>query len=240
MVSQMISFLYRMGFWHRGDEPTTKELVFKYFYCIYHFLFVISLVVGAITSETRDDSIFLAEIAIIATVLTVRLWTLVWRQNKIIELLNRICIFSIRCEDDVAFVIEKLNRFIRFVMALLIYLTAADCSATGVLPFIGREKTLFFKIGFPLDWRNNEIAFWIANFYVFTGLILSMAACLHAITVWYLMMISSLRYVVLGNELKKLGQISQDIRKKDSMMRNNQLYLHDLNVSIDAYLHTRE
>lgn len=253
VVNHMLSFFYRIGFWHRGDEATIQELVIKSFYCIYHFLFTISLVVGTITSDNWDDSIFFGEIAIIAAVLTVELWILVWRQTQILKLLNQICIFSIRCDDDFSLVNEKLSRFIQFVMVLLIYLFVADCTV-GAIPFVTSERTLFFKIGFPLDWRNNEIAFWIANTYVFTGLILSMAAFLLAIIVWYLMLICCLRYTVLGNELRKLGQISQERTikmenelsklgrisqertRRFSEMQKNHFYLHDLMALMDACL----
>ena len=236
----MISFFYRMGFWHRGDEPTTKELVFKYGYCIYLFAFIISVMVGAITSESKDESIFLTEVVILSTVLLDRLWTLVWRQNEILELLNRICIFSIRCDDDVKFVNEKSNRFSRFASALIICLTVANCCEVTVLPFIGSEKTLFLKIGFPLDWRNNEIAYWIANFFILTEIMFTIVPVLYAMTVWYLMLICSLRYVVLGNELTQLGKISWDGRGKVSMIKKSRFYMHDLKKSVDAYLHTRE
>lgn len=236
----MINFFYRIGFWHRGDEATIKEQGIKLFYCIFELIFVVSLLVGAIISDDRDNSILLAEIGIIGAVLLVKLWILIWNQKQILGLINRICIFSIRCDDDCTIVNEKLSGFFKFVIGLLIYLMVADLSVMGIAPFIGSEKTLFFKVAFPLDWRKNDISFWVANIFVFTGLLLSMAAFSLSITVWYLMLICSLRYTELGNELKKMGEISEEKRGKISEKEKNYTFLLDLEESIDVHFNMRK
>lgn len=232
VINRMISLFYRIGFWHRSDAATIKQLRMKLFYCIYHVLFVISLLVGAFLSDDKDHSIFLAEIGIIGTVLSVKLWILIWKQNGILQLLNRICIFSIRSDDDFVLVNEILSGFFKFVISLLIYLMVADLCVMGVAPFIGSERTLFFKVAFPLDWRNNGISFWVANIFVFTGLLLSMAAFTLSIIIWYLLLVGSLRYKELSNELKELGLLGEEGTGND--LENT--FLQDCKASVDAHL----
>lgn len=44
--------------------------------------------------------------------------------------------------------------------------TVAAC-ITLVVPFIGSDKIVFLNIGFPFDYKNNEIAYLIAVLYTF-------------------------------------------------------------------------
>ncbi len=78
----MISVFYRIGYWHRGEEATTKELIIKAFYCVYQFLLTICLTVGAITNEEPDETVFLVEISIVAFVLSVKLWVVIGSRSE--------------------------------------------------------------------------------------------------------------------------------------------------------------
>lgn len=99
-IRQMISLFYRIGLWHKGDKATVKELAIKWFYCVYHILFPTSLLVGALKSDNQFDFVLLVEIAIATSVLSFKLWVLIWKQKQILELLNRISIFSVQRHND--------------------------------------------------------------------------------------------------------------------------------------------
>lgn len=164
VIEKLISFLYYIGFWHRGDKPTVSESRMKLFYCIYYSLFPISLMVGAITSEAEGHAILLVETSIGAGVLNAKLWFLIWKQDQIVGLMNRICMFSVRYDDDLTFVNKKLRGFALFatVYNAVQFITGPNLS---IQPIFQSEKTLFMQIGFPLDYNNSEIALYIASFY---------------------------------------------------------------------------
>lgn len=232
VMAQIISFFYRIGFWHRGDEPTVRELIIKTFYCFYYLFFPISLVVGSVKSDNEDESIFLAEISIAVLVVTVKMPMLIWRQKEILDALNRISVFSVKNHDDFNFVNKKLSKFMKFVIVLIILLNVAAVCDSAIPPFIGDEKKLFFKIGFPMDYINDEIAFWAASVFIFTEIYLTTTVVIFSVTFWYLMICCSLRYEVLGNEIRNLGLIN---KKEISVKEKQNIFLKDLNALIDAH-----
>lgn len=234
LVGLVISLFYRIGIWHRGDMPTVRERRVKCCYCFHYAIYLLSFVVGAINNENMDKSIFLTEAAMGVGVYSVKLWILIWKQNEIVDLLNRICEFR----DDCGYALckDKLRGFttlaIVFVMSFLIG-AILTCS---VLPLFANDKTLFFEIAFPLDYRNNEIAFWIASIFILTEMMLTITVALFSIVIWYLLLNCSLRYEVLG--WKNLGTVTKNIKISQQQMQIK--FVQDLKESIDAHIHLRE
>jgi len=244
VIGLIISFFYRIGFWHHGDKPTVKEIRLKIFYAIYHLLFFLSLLVGAIINKERDQSIFLLEIAIGVAIVGFNLWLLLTKQNEILNLLNRVCVFSIRHDDDYSRFNDRVSGFMKFVLVFLTTLSVTGFSASIVMTLIGDEKTLFVEIAFPLDYKNNEIALWIATIFLFTGILLTIFIVIFFVIIWYLLLICALRYEILGSELKTMGRVldpvSEDVNEEITEKQMQDQYLGDLKVSIDAYAHQRE
>nr|QGW45390.1 odorant receptor 17 [Bradysia odoriphaga] len=240
VISLMRSLFYFFGVWHRGDKATVKETRVKIFYCIYHLFFPLSVFIGAVNSGKPDDSIFLADVSIGAAVLTVKFWILIWKQNEILNLLDGVCVFCIRKDDDHNRFNDKLKGFMKFLLVCVIFSCAAGSSGSVILSLIGNEKTLFLEIGFPLDYKNSQIAFWIATIFLFTEVVLSIIVLFFTMIIWYMLFICSLRYEVLGSELKDMGRTSE---KGDAKMTKWQAYnrfLGDLKTSIVAHLHLRQ
>ncbi|XP_037042354.1 odorant receptor 94b-like [Bradysia coprophila] len=240
IISRTTFVLCRLGIWYRGDKPTVKDLRKKVFFSIYYSFFVISVSVGVIKSENPDQRIFLADIAIGAVVVVVKFWMLVWKQNEILTLLNRVCVFSIRYDDDYNRFNYRLTGFMKFVFVFAIITMVAGSLVSVGLSVIGSDKTLFLEIGFPLDYKNSDIAFCMATVFLFTEVFLSLIALFFSIMIWYLLFNCSLRYEVLGSELKDMGRTSEkrDAKVTERQMHNN--FFEDLKTSIDAHLHLRE
>lgn len=241
-INNIISLFYRLGLWHRGDEPTVKETRIKVFYLVYHLLFPISLMAGAITCDSTDEFIFLAEVSIAVAVLSMKLFFLVWKKKQILEMLNGICVYSIEDKDQFTQVNDKLKRFMDFVSLLLFFFCAGGCYST-VVPIFGSDKELFYKIGFPLDY-TNKIAFWMATAFIFTETVLSIIAISFSVTIWYSMLNCALRYKVLGNQIRNTGVIrtsgaTTNKRKKSEQEKQN-LFRAGFIVAIDSHQHIRE
>lgn len=240
VIDLIISLFYFAGVWHRGDKPTVKEMRIKLFYSIYYPFYVLSFAVGAVTNEKNDVSIFLAEVSIGVGVMCLKLWVLIWKQNEILDLLNRVCVFSIKNDDDNIRFKDKLQGFVKFV---LVFVAATSCSgilSSGGLTFLGNGKTLFLEVAFPLDYKNNEIAFWIALMFLFTENILTLITITFNVIIWYLLLICSLRYEVLGSELRNMGQNSENGNRKTAKVQMHKNFFQDLKTSISNHLHLRE
>lgn len=144
----IIAFLRYTGIWHRGIKPTAREFKAKLFYCIYHLMGLGSLTIGAITNEKHDQTVFLTAASIAVAVYVIKLWNLIWKQDEILDLLNRICQFTIRIDDDYHPVNEKCRKFAKLVTAYVIVLCVGFCIESIVIPFFGNERTLFSKLLF--------------------------------------------------------------------------------------------
>lgn len=239
VISQIISLLQIIGFWHRGHEATIKQLIIKWFYCIYYSLFVFSLAIGSIRSENGDEAIFLMEIAVIVSVLTFKLCLLIWKQKQIVMLLNRSGIIFIKYDEGFTIFNDKIESFMKFVRVFLVSFVVALLFEVAVAPFLNTEKSLFFKISFPLDWKHNEISFWIANIFLLTEIGLCIVPLIFAIIVWYIMLICSLRYTILGEELRNLGRMN-DGAVNTSSKAWLKVFSQDLCSSINRHLHLRK
>lgn len=242
-INRLIFVLYRIGFWHYEGSNTSTEFGMKSFYSVYYSLFTITLALGAVQSENLSEAIFAAQISIAVGVLAVKLWILVWKQRRILEMLSRICVFSIRYEEDFIFFNKKLEKFMSFVTTFLSASVTAVVIELGVFPFIsGSERNLIFNIEFMLfDWRKNEFNYWIAYIFLCTELWFSLIAIVFSVFVWYSMLLCSLRYEVLGREIRKMGSKIGN-GKEDIItagMEKENLFLTDLRKSILDHLHLR-
>ncbi|XP_037034297.1 odorant receptor Or2-like [Bradysia coprophila] len=236
VIDQMVSFYHRIGYWHGGDRPTASRLRLKSFYYIYHLFFVSSLLIGSITGETVDDSIFLAEATIISTVLNIKVWMLLWKQKQIMALLNRICVFSIQNDKEFAFCNVKVEKFVKFVIVFICATIAGAVGCSG-FPFFGKERLLIVDIAFPLDWKKSEIGFWMAHSFFVIGALITLPAILFSILIWYLLLHCAIRYKVVGMEICNMGRITG--KAKMTEKENQAIFYQDLVASIEAHLDLR-
>lgn len=143
-INYIISLFYRMGLWHRGDKATVGETRMKIFYCFYNLLLLISLMVGAATTGSKEESILLTEAVMVVTVLTIKLFYIIWKKDEIIEILTCICVYSI--EDRVQFTIvnDQFKRFMKLCFVWIIF-TLIGSHAAAILPIFGNKKKLFVE-----------------------------------------------------------------------------------------------
>ncbi|XP_037040269.1 odorant receptor 94a-like [Bradysia coprophila] len=242
LIAVIIAFLHRYDFWHQGDKPATaRQLKTKSFYCIYYFMSVIATSMGAIKNEKVEQTIFLTEVSIGVAVDVVKLWILIWKQNEIQGLLKRICEFEVRNDEDYNAYNDKLGRFVKFLIVFLIAVFVCSFIQSVFIPAFGSEKILFFEIAFPLDYRNNEVAFWMATVFLFTETVLTIIAVFFSILIWYLLLNCSLRYEVLASEMRNMGKIMDSKKGQNVIVTSIQKsFVDDLKASINVHLHLTE
>lgn len=242
-INYMMSLFYYVGLWHCGDKATVSETRIKFFFCFYYLLFPISLVAGAIASDNQDEKIFLAEATIASVVLYVKITYVIWKKGRVLDMINHIGVYSMQNYEEFTLVKNKTKRFMKFLTFFFVITSAAGYVALFA-PTLGKEKILLFNIGFPLDWKNSETAYWIAITFIFTQINIAYIGILFSILIWYLMINCALRYKLVGRKIVNMGEISEaneitNKRKITDEERNN-VFLRDLILAIDFHQQTRE
>lgn len=238
-IHKLIEGFNRLGLWHRGDEATIKETSIKIFYSIYYLFFPISLIAGAIASDNKEDSLFLTEISLIGINICVRMFYILWRKKEICVFLNRIGVYSIKGKDDFTVVDKKLNIFMKWIIYFYFYAFFVAVCISVITPLIGSEKKLFLNVGFPLDYKNNDFAYWMAFGFVFTEIFLAAVSISFSIIIWYLLFNCCLKYDVLGSELENMGvirSVDPTVNKlKISEREKRNLFNRDLITGIKSH-----
>lgn len=189
--------------------------------------------------ETVDESIFLAEASFILAIMMIKISMLLWNQQRIMQLLNRVCVFTIQTDAQAAFFNEKIENFIKFVITFL-YATIIATVGCSVFPFLGSDKSLFMDFAFPLNSKNSEIGFWMAHIFFVTESVLSFLSIAFSVIIWYLLLHCSLRYEILGSSIKNLGRTSITNKMKLSEAAKQNIFCKDLVAAIKDHHHLRE
>lgn len=241
-INQITSVFYWFGLWHQEDESNVRQTKIQIFYFIYYLLIPVSLLSGAVSNDNLVESIFLGEAAIISLVVLFKMFYIIWKKKEIIELLHEIGVHSIKCYSDATLVNRKLKTFMNFVTALYCYIYFASFLSAVVIPFIGCEKRLVLDIGFPFDYKNNEIAYWIAFSFMCTEIGIQCVVFLFSIVTWYIMINCSIRYEILGNQLRRMGAISsvKGTNRNSTETEKKSLFINELIVAIQYHQRIKE
>lgn len=233
-IRRMFSYLHLVGVWYSHEKEAVGFRILKLFYTTQVCLYSISVLTSVFTSDTQDDSIFLAEISTVQLVLQAKFLYMIWRKTEILELFNRrICCYSLSDRETFVKITEKLENFMKFITIMIVTFIGGVAFAT--LSSV-KEKTLFIPTAFPLDWRNDEFAFWMAfSFFVIEDIITSVSV-IFTVIIWYLMATCSWRFDVLGNQLRKIGEPTTTCLSVDnSIVERNSLYQKQLVDVITSY-----
>lgn len=245
ILNRTMSLFYYLKLWHRDDETTIGVTIIKSLYCIYHLLFPISLMAGAITNDDTDESILLAEISINCSVMSVKVLHIIWKKKEILEMLNRCCVYIVGDQGEFTLVNSTLRKFEKFIVILLVVLNVTGIFITVVSPCLGSERKLFLNVAFPLDWKNDRISYWIVNAFLFTEVFFSTLTFSFSVIIWYLLINCDLRYKIVGNQLRNMGRIkTEDItvenKHKTLDKEKKNIFCRDLIAVIDSYQQMRE
>lgn len=157
-----------------------------------------------------------------------------------LDLLVRIGAFSIEDSEDLTAVNKKLKTFMKFVVSLLTIISVTTFFAI-IVPIFGSENKLFFNIGFCLDWKNNDIAFYLASAFLTTEATMTIIGMLFSTLIWYLLMTCTLRYEVLGSQIRDIGVIKANEattnKRKVSNAEKQKIFFRDSIATIESHQH---
>lgn len=232
IINLIIGSFYRLGLWHRENETTISATLMKLFYSIYHLLFPLSLFVNGSNITNKDESIFLIEMGFVFAVLSLKLLYIIWGKAEILQLVDRIGVYSLADSGQFTLADDTLKSFNKITKLFICIIYVTNILATLIVPFVGSKKKLFFDIAFPLDHKNDEFAFWLAFVFLSSEIFVSVIAFLFSAFTWYLMISCSLRYEILGLQIRNMG-----VRKTANLTKaeKEDLYLQDLITAVKSY-----
>lgn len=235
-INHLTELFCCLGLWQRGLKATRRETWIKLFYSIFFLLLAISLIAGAIKSNDFGDSILLALLATQTILMLVRFCHIIWNKNEVVKLLRRIDVYPTEDNGELTPINSILKGFIKITTYFFIYAVLTVVVVLLIMPFVGKERKLFVDIAFPLDYKNNEIAFWVAFLFLFVGTILVLISILFSILIWYLLLNCGLQYRVLGSKLRHIGIIKTTDptvnRLRISKVEKQNLFYRDLIAAV--------
>lgn len=204
-LNRILNLFYRLGIWQQS-ETDAWTVVFKFIHLITYASFGVSLLSGAFLSDDRSEAIFLTVASMASAVLAIKLGYVMWLQKEVYTFLHDIGNHSIIHRSEFLRTEQKINNFMKFVTVFLA-MTFFGLAPIIIycLPIFSNERKLGLNIGFPLDWRNNDIAYWTAYFYIMYSYVFSIVCMLITVIIWYLMSNCSIKYELLGFQFKNLG-----------------------------------
>ncbi len=203
-----------------------------------------SLLSGAYLSSDHEESVFLLAVGIGNFVQVFRMFKLISGKSLILDFLHDLSSHSISDNQEFVRVNKKLKNFVNLSLGFAL-VGAVAVSCTAFVPLFSNEKILVFKIAFPLDWKNDSFSFWITHLFVVCGSLYGFISVLFVIILWYLMFNCTIKYEILGNQLRRMGLIKdgqkseiQSVLKrkaKKSKVDGQQLYHKDLIEAVKSH-----
>lgn len=202
-IKQIITYFQYFAIWVEDGASLRRKVI-----AILQFLFYtttpIALASGAIQTDDKLDSVFLASAAIIVSVQVVRLFYIIWKKTEILDFLHQCCSHVVENHDEFLTVNKKVNILMKISTFMVLEIAFTVCSVYSYDAVL-QEKTLPFHIGFPLDWKNSEFGYWIAFIYL---VIQSTYSCVFVslnVIIWYIMLNFAIQYELLGNQFRRMG-----------------------------------
>lgn len=210
-IDQILSMFYFIGLWYDPNRHTIFKRILSIWHVALYAYYPFSLVIGAYQSDNDTETMYLIVMTIVAGVGAVRLYYFVLNKDEILNFIRKLGVHRWNdSEEKFQQVNKKINFFIRFATYYEVMSTGAVMSLIIIaLPIFSAEKRLPFNIYIPLDWRNNELHYWIIYAYVTYDALMAVVCTFFNVIIWYLMMGLVLEYEILGSEFKNVGWITK-------------------------------
>lgn len=125
---------------------------------------------------------------------------------------------------------------------LFIFIMISSFIPMVVLPFSSNERKLIVNIAFPVDYKSDRNAFWIAYAFVTGGNFLSMICLFFGLTVWYMLINLVIKFEILGKQFRNICAVKRE--ENGSKVRNlneqRKLYLQQFIDAIKTHKEINE
>lgn len=228
-IKQVISFFYIIGLWSGEKRSDNHRNYLKIMHAAVCACCAISVFVGSYLSNNATESTFLLALSFSLFIHFVKLYYFLWREDEILRFVHTMGTHSIKELDEFKKHNNKINIFIKF--AFLYHLTiflGTIVMTFAALPIVSNKKCLPLNVYSPFNWKENELAYWIA----FASVVCLMTLCMvynwfYSIF-WYLLICYGMKYQTLGNEFKNVGKTTLNKKVNISVAEKQNLFLEEL------------
>ncbi len=175
-------------------------------------------------------------VSLIIVVLAYKMWIILWETNEFSFFIHQIGLHFTSDRKEFIHIENKLNVWMKFVRYFLLLLLITAISGAVLFP-ITNANHLLFNIAFPLDWKNSEIAFWVASAFLGGGFLCGFVCDILTKLIWYSMLSISFKYKILGNQLIHMGTSFRTgrLRLKVSLAAQQKNFYEDFITAIQTY-----
>lgn len=216
----IIKIFYQLGIW-QIENVTIRIKSKKLLHWFNYVLFQIFLVACAFLSDDREEFVFLFEIEIVVSVISIKLMYLLWKEKEILTFLYDPILAHPDADTEMSMKInKKLKMFMKFVYSyLLMAYVSFVFYIISSLPIFSTKKMLPLFINFNLNLKYSEVVYWILYFLIVSWILYSNVSTHITIIIGYVMLNYSIAYHVLASQLKRLGLNAMEKKLVD--LRNN-------------------
>lgn len=230
-IHQIIALFHYFNLWQKETQSSFREVFWKLFYISFYVHFLVSIGIGAVYAVNKEESIFLSEIFLTGSVITMKLIYILWKKKDILAFTEKLGIHMI--EDCGTFdkVNNKLKNFMKF-MSCYMCLIISSVPLVTMSSFVTNEKRLPLNVAFPMDWKHNELVYCVAFAYVTIGIIFSVVFNFLSNIIWYIMMNYCIKYEVLLHQLRNIGNVNErnlEVKELTNAYENHK-FIHEYNV----------
>lgn len=235
-IKQIKTIFQCFGWWDH-DHGTIWIQRMQCFVFVFYICCPVSMLAGAVITNDRKESVSLTTVGIASSVHVFRLFCIIWRKSEILSFLHQVDSLTTDDREEFSRINSKLEYFITFSKCLVVSVFFA---LYLFLAAAALDKQLPFNIGFPLDYRTSETGYWTAFAYLAIQILYTTVICLFTVTIWYLMLIFSIKYELLGKQMQRLGIRNEANTKAIRINRLNitaeekQNYQQDLIAAIET------
>lgn len=223
VITYMITAYDKLDLFSVDCETSLKRKIKRKLKFFLFFSFPVVVLLGSFEIDDSSESLYLVAVSICASLHVIRFHNVCTKMGIISVLLKETSVHSFSHKENFI-ATEKTIKNFNFFSIGLIAVTTLMVLLVYVFPIVYR-KTLPFKIWFPLDWKRNEIHFWIAYAYIMYCIFICYLMIAFAILTWYVLLNIAIKYRMLGNDLENLGWYSSTKPMQES--EKSKLYYED-------------
>lgn len=221
IITQIIAVFKCFGMWERDNQFLIIKLLKRLIHFLISASLCFSLFSGSYLSDDYNESFFLTAAGIGSLLQVVKLIYVLTKRDQISSFLDDISVTDLEEFSDMQ---QSLNNFAKFGYVYIFILVIGVVGFYIItLPVFSTDLALPLNIGFPLDWRNNRLNYWLAHSFIAIGLLMAAVAYFFTIVYWYIMFNCSIKYKILGNQFRTLGRTTSTfVCKKDISPKEQQ------------------
>lgn len=206
-IRRIIRMYYWFGIWRETDEHYLRKFVVRLLYLLQNLSFVSISLVGAYFSDDENQRIFLVQVSIVLSVMTVKLFYLLYRNEVILGFLyDPTVVHCVTDYDESLEVKDKIDKIVKFIQAYTVIAGVATVFTVIIsLPIFTSDKRIPLFIKFEMDSEYETLFYWLAFLYLVTCFFFGLIYPWTIVFLWYIMYNFAIEYKVIGSEFRRLG-----------------------------------